>query len=119
MSRNDTPIGGLSAKQARALDQLVTGATVTKAAQAAGVGRSTLHRWLREDWNFQAVHNAARRDLQQEVESRLLSPAHAACEAVATAIEEGDARVALAILRGRWLLRAYCPGVGVLGEDGR
>ena len=66
MSQNDTPIDGVSAKQARAIDQLVTGATVTEAAKAAGVGRSTLHRWLREDWNFQAAHNAARRDLQLE-----------------------------------------------------
>ena len=117
MSRNGTPINGVSAKQARAIAQLVNGATVTKTAKAAGVGRSTLHRWLREDWNFQAAHNAARRDLQREVESRLLSLAHAACETVATAIGAGDARTALAILKGIGVLPGNPPAIGCEDPD--
>ena len=49
------------------------------------------------------------------MESRLLSLAHSACETVATAIEEGDARTALAILKGLGVLPGSRPAIG--GED--
>ena len=63
----------LGARQTRALAELLGGSTVTSAAKAAGVDRSTVHRWLREDFTFQASLNAARRDMQREVGHRLLA----------------------------------------------
>ena len=51
----------LNSKQLIVLEHLVAGATVTKAAEAGGVDRTTVHRWLREYCNFLAAYNAAQR----------------------------------------------------------
>lgn len=80
MQQNAT-FPALEPRQALALESLMAGASVTKAAEAAGVDRSSLHRWLREDTSFQAAYNAARRDLRREVSSRLQAVAGAALEA--------------------------------------
>lgn len=101
MSRNDTPSPpSLTARQKRALDQLVAGATITAAARSASVHRSTVHRWLREDFDFQAAYNGYQNDLRREVEGRLLQLAHSASDTLAAAIEQGDVRAALAVLKG-------------------
>jgi hypothetical protein len=49
------------AAQLRAVEALVGGATVTAAAQAAGVGRTTMHRWL-NDPAFSAFLNQTKRE---------------------------------------------------------
>ncbi len=82
------------------LEHLVTGSTVVRAAEVAGVDRTTVHRWLRLDHGFQAAYNAARRDLQREVEARLLNLADVALETVEAAVLGGDVRAALAVLKG-------------------
>jgi len=64
MPQNPTP-EALTSQQERALDRLLTGATITAAAQAVNADRSTLHRWLREDPQFQATYNRRRRELQE------------------------------------------------------
>ncbi len=60
----------LNSKQLIVLEQLVAGATITHAAETGAVDRSTVHRWLREDYAFLAAYNAARRELSREVEGR-------------------------------------------------
>ena len=45
---------GLSPTQLIALECLLAGQSMIDSAAAAGVDRSTLHRWLRNDFNFQA-----------------------------------------------------------------
>ena len=72
----------------------------------------TVHRWLREDSRFQAAYNAAQRDLQREVESRLFQLAQAACETVANALEHGDVRAALVVLKGVGVLGGTPPVIG-------
>jgi hypothetical protein len=105
MTQNHTlDEGDLSPGQERTVEALVAGSTITAAAEAAGVTRQTIHRWLRESFAFQACLNAARRDLREEVENRLEALATEAIEVVAQAIREGDARVGLAVLRGLGLL---------------
>ncbi len=42
----------LSTPQLQALEWLANGGSITDAAQFAGVTRSTLHRWLKEDPDF-------------------------------------------------------------------
>ena len=54
--------------QLRALASLARGSSVTDAAGAAEVDRTTLHRWLREDTAFQAAWNSLRRDILAEIE---------------------------------------------------
>ena len=69
MRRNATP-GGLSPKQVKAVEALLTTGEVAAAAQAAGVSRATLHRWLQEPAFLAAVRDAEARALDEL--SRLL-----------------------------------------------
>ena len=102
----------LNPKQTRALQHLLAGATIQNAAQGAGVDRSTVHRWLREDWSFQAAYNRVRRELRHEVEARLSQLASVALETVADAVESGDVRAALAVLKGLGALSGAAPALG-------
>ncbi len=61
----------LNDSQVNALAALVAGKNVTQAAEIAEVDRTTVHRWLREDWDFQAALNQERRDLMKAVEGKL------------------------------------------------
>jgi hypothetical protein len=94
----------LPPQQIQALAGLLAGQTVTASAEAAGVDRTTVHRWLREDFGFQAALNRGRREIRDAVEARLLHAAEGAAEAVSDAIQTGDTRTALAVLRGLGLL---------------
>jgi hypothetical protein len=101
--QNSTPHGagrGLKPTQSIVLEQLLAGESVTKAAKAGGVDRTTVHRWLREDAVFQGAYNAARRELSREVEARLPHLAEVALATVQAAVEQGDVRAALAVLKG-------------------
>ncbi len=100
---DDTEIN-LTPQQTKVLELLLVGSTITKAAAQAGVDRTTVHRWLRGDSGFQAASNAARRNLQREIEGRLLQIARSAAETVAAAVDYGDVRASLAVLRGIGLL---------------
>lgn len=53
---------GITIDQERAITALMTEPTVTKAAQAAGVGERSIYRWLRDDAAFGNALRAARRD---------------------------------------------------------
>lgn len=66
MSRNATnsTASGLSSAQDIALSALLAGQTVTAAAERAGVGRETLHRWLRKDKAFGAAYDDGKAELR-------------------------------------------------------
>ena len=102
----------LPPQQTRALAALLGGATITAVAAAAGVDRTTIHRWLRDDPGFQAAYNAVKRDLRREVEASIERVVIQAMETVCAAIEEGDVRAALAIVRGAGVLGGYSAEIG-------
>src|SRR5262249_43818733 len=77
--------------------------------------RSKVHRWLRRDWGFQATYNAAKHDLQREVEARLFHLAEIAADVVVHAVRNGDLRAALAVLKGLGVFPGVAPAIG--GED--
>lgn len=112
MSQNDTHLTELDPKQTLAVEQLATGATIVRTAEVVGVSRETVHRWIREDWNFQAAVNATRRDIQDAVARRLLALAEKALTNVALAIDRGDVKASLAILKGLGVLDGAAPQVG-------
>jgi len=62
----------LSSQQQAALKQLLMGASITEAAQAAGVTRQTVSEWCNHHGGFQAelseCRSSALRDAQQQVE---------------------------------------------------
>ena len=80
MGQNETDQAtcDLSKAQLTAMEALLTGSTVTCAASVAGVARTTVHRWLRQDWDFQAELNRLKREVRDATEMRLLSAAESA-----------------------------------------
>lgn len=96
----------LDPRQARAMQAILAGHSISAAASLANVARSTVHRWIRSDVRFQAALNRARRELRQEIGMRLFVLAISAFEVVEDAVRNGNVRASLAVLRA----------VGVLTE---
>jgi AcrR family transcriptional regulator len=68
-TKEDRARDDLPPRQTRALGALLGGATITAAAEAAGVERTTIYRWLRDDVAFQGAYNRLRHDLLRELQS--------------------------------------------------
>ena len=64
----------LTPQQIAALERLLAGETVTDTAKAVKIDRSTLHRWLRENFEFQAALNRRKRELTEAFRSK--APSH-------------------------------------------
>ena len=116
------PIASLPPEQLAALECLGRGDTVTSAAAAAGVSRETVHRWLRENWAFQAALNAVRAEMRDATEQRLLAVAKDAADNLLTAVQSGSLTASLAVLRGTGFLSGKPALVGpqdpaVVAED--
>ena len=106
------PSRDLPANQQQALGALLGGASVTTAAEVAGVDRTTVHRWLRADFEFRAALNGGRRELHQALQARLDGVAQRAVEAVSSAVDSGDPKTALALLKGMGLLDGRRAAIG-------
>ena len=113
MKQNETPNAEaqLSPAQELALGALMAGGRVTEAADAAGVSRSTLHRWMREPV-FLAAHNGRRLELAASANAKLRNLRDKALDVVDQALDAGDARVAVAVLKGVGMLDGQSPLVG-------
>jgi hypothetical protein len=96
----------ISARQERAIELLLAGSTITRAAQEVGVSRQTLSLWANRDPFFAAELNARRRELWRAGQDRLRSMVPAALAAVARGLV-GDQgwKVGLKLLE-----MAGCPG---------
>jgi hypothetical protein len=62
---------GFVPAQVLAMGSLLRGDSITTAARAAGVSRSTVHRWLSDDPVFATFYNQARREMAEAVEQSL------------------------------------------------
>jgi hypothetical protein len=96
----------LSPSQQAALGALAGGQTLSSAAEAAGVTRMTLWRWLRSDPVFAEAYQQWKLELRASAEAQLLRVGEQAVAALARAAEAGDAKIGLAILREMGLLRS-------------
>jgi hypothetical protein len=56
----------LSGPQLTAMEGILSGQSITAAAEAAGVDRGTVHRWLRDDPDFRAAYHERRADLSKD-----------------------------------------------------
>jgi transposase-like protein len=81
------------------LEMLLAGTTIAETARTAGITRATIYRWLREDPVFQAAYNLWHEELQESCRSRLLAMTEKAAAAVEKALEAGDARLGMKMLK--------------------
>lgn len=112
--RNNSQHAGFDLRpaQAKAIAALATGSSVVDAAREAGVDRTTVHRWLREDYDFQAAWNRLQAELEAEARVRVDRIAFSALDSLEQAVTGGDHRIALAILKGSGLLNGTRPAPG-------
>jgi len=97
-------VAKLTAKQEAALVRLAEGKSVVDSAKAAGVGRATLFRWLKNDPVFVAAYNAWKQEAMETARARLVALAGEAVTAVGGALEKGDVRTALTVLKALGLI---------------
>lgn len=102
----------LPLQQAQAVVGLLGGLSVTDAAKAAGVSRATVHRWLKDDFTFQAAVNQGQRELQEALQCRLLNLAEDAVSCVEKVLQAGDGKAALALLKGLGFLKCRSLPIG-------
>jgi AcrR family transcriptional regulator len=102
----------LKPKQRTVLELLLTGMSISEAARSCGVDRGTVHRWLRDDGAFQAALNRGQRTLRRASEARLEVLAAEALDAVRRAVQDGDARTAIGLLRGLGMLSGQLREIG-------
>lgn len=68
---------GLKPNQIKAMEALLSGQTVAGAA-SAGASRTTLNRWLRDNWEFQAALNQRQREVLSAVQAGVVKAAQSA-----------------------------------------
>jgi len=73
----------LTPQQQRAIERLLLGATITEAAQAAGVSRQTVSEWSNHHWPFQSELSERRAQALRDVQQRLEEAALMAVEVLA------------------------------------
>jgi hypothetical protein len=95
---------GLTVIQSEVLSALLSGETIKAAAELADVDRSTVHRWLRDDWHFQAARNRGIEAIQSATITGLQALAQSALEVVQESIRDGDQQTAINVLKGLGLL---------------
>lgn len=101
----NTDFSTLSPKQLAAIRALAKGATVSAAAAAAGVHRSTIHDWSRNDIRFRAAIVESRHQHAQQITDRIRDLSDSALDTVAAILAAPKAapatrlRAALAIIR--------------------
>ena len=100
----------LSLPQETALAALREGSTFVGAAKTAGVGRATLYRWVQGNPHFRAAYNLWQREVAESARARLLKMTDKAVEVVQEALERGDEKVAVNILRATGVLRRQRAG---------
>jgi hypothetical protein len=106
----------LGAEQQKALSFLVEGKSLVETSRICRISRQTLYLWMKEDAAFVAAYNRWCEQMHQSARSRLLGMADKATVAVERALENGDARAALQLLRGLGVLKEQKAGSGDAGE---
>lgn len=108
------PAPELSPAQQLVLSALLAGRSITDAAAAGDADRSTVYRWLKNDFTFTAELNGGRKRLREQAEARLLAVANRAAETIEQAIVGGNVAASVAVLKGLGLLSGK---PAVIGSD--
>ena len=111
MPRNATVSAEISPAQALAIKALLTGKSIVDSAAAAGVDRTTLHRWLRDDPVFIAEYQTDRAEMLGGIRRALAALGQEAVTSLHESLtvetpSEIRLRATLALLK---MLGADCP----------
>lgn len=105
-----SPDPALTPRQIQGLKCLTLGRSIKSAAREAGVGRSTLYRWIKDDPHFRAAYNAWLDELEVSAQGRLANLGNRAIDTLGRALDRDDARVAVSLLKGLNYLSPSSPG---------
>jgi terminase small subunit-like protein len=100
----------LAKEQQVVLEGLVVGKPLKELSEAAGVARSTIYRWMKHDAAFRAAYNQWHEQMLESGRSRLLMMVDTAADSLQKALEAGDSKAALELLRGMGVLKARAVG---------
>jgi hypothetical protein len=107
----------LSVEQLNAIDVLVQGRSDQDTAETVGVARETVTRWRNYNPHFTAELNRQRRLIWGDSHDRLRALASKAVDALEAALDEGDSRVALEVLKAIGLSGQVQPPKGPEDAD--
>ena len=99
------PAAELPAPQQEALAAIKAGLSFPKAAETAGVGRTTIYRWVQSDPHFRAAYNAWQQETRESAHARLLKLTEKAVEVVEVAMRSSDEKTPVALLKHLGVLR--------------
>lgn len=88
-------IEGITLKQTKAIDALVSTPTVGEAAKMAGIGARTLYRWMAEDENFKAALNEAESNAISALARGLLALSERVLSALGDSLSSNDENVVM------------------------
>ena len=94
------PEADLRGKQQAALEVLSSGKSVAEAARTVGISRTSIHRWIRQDPVFQEAYQQWKQAVTEASRTRMLTLSEKAADAVEKALEAGDAKLGLQLLKG-------------------
>jgi hypothetical protein len=95
---------GLSRKQEELIAALLSASTVEQAARQVGVGYRTAHRWLQQDFDFQAAYRQARMALVKAAQGQLLRATGRAVEALLDVLDDPLAQPSSKVSAARTIL---------------
>ena len=102
----------LSVEQLNAIDILVQGRTDQETAETVGVARETVTQWRNDNPHFTAELNRQRRLIWSDSHDRLRALAGKAVDVLGVALDEGDSRVAVEVLKAIGLYGQVQPASG-------
>ena len=103
MNENETLTGNLAGKKLKAIEALIAHDTVEDAAQATGVGRSTMYRYMK-DPAFEAELNRAKRQLVNRAILKLQQTTGDAARALAEICRDQNAPASARVAAAKAIL---------------
>jgi len=100
----------LPAEQRTAMGWLRMGKSMPEAAKLAGVSRATIYRWKAEDALFRAFYNHWQHEMHDECRARMTRMLEKAAAALEKALDGGDAKAAMAVLKSLGFMKPAEPG---------
>jgi hypothetical protein len=98
-------VAGLSATQRNVMEFLLAGESVAESARRAGLSRSTIFNWLKQDAVFRSLYNQWQSQMEEGAHGRLRRMSEKAADAVERALERNDAKTAMRLLEKLGMLK--------------